>query len=165
MRQRRRSGVGGGRRVRAMGSAPRGRPALLAMVAVSLAAFLVLAAHQPASANNAMVCTFATGIVKTYENGVFKDEKVEPLTFTIQEIDLARQTAALITPQGRGDLKIVRAIGANHFLEVVTEGFLNMTTVYEAANAGEPMPAVHSRHFGFFGAPFISQYHGTCKPK
>jgi hypothetical protein len=119
----------------------------------------------PASANGALMCKFGSGVVKTFEKGVFKDEKVEALEFTIDDVDLVRQTASLLTKQGRGDLKIVRAIGANHFLEVVTEGFLNMTTVYEAAGPGAPMPAVHSRHFGFFGAPFVSQYHGTCVAK
>ena len=117
----------------------------------------------PAFAKGGMTCTFTDGVVKAFEKGVFKDEKVEALRFRIEEVDLVRQTAALRTEQGTGELKIVRAIGANHFLEVVTEGFLNMTTVYEAVKSGDPMPAVHSRHFGFFGAPFVSQYHGTCK--
>ena len=83
----------------------------------------------------------------------------------IEEIDLIRQSATLKMDQGKGELKIVRAIGANHFLEVVTEGFLNMTTIYDAPEAGGPRPAVHSRHFGFFGAPFVSQYYGTCTDK
>lgn len=128
----------------------------------SLACGLVVAAGV-ASANGGMTCTFKTGMVKTFENGAFKDEKVEALSFRIEDVDLVRQTASLKTKQGKGELKIVRAIGANHFLEVVTEGFLNMTTIYDAAGPGAPMPAVHSRHFGFFGAPFVSQYHGTCK--
>ena len=118
-----------------------------------------------ARANVAMTCTFTSGVVKTFENGAYKDEPIQPLTFQIDQVDLVRQTASLRTKQGRGELKIVRAIGANHFLEVVTEGFLNMTTVYDAAGPGAPMPAVHSRHFGFFGSPFVSQYHGTCTTK
>lgn len=128
------------------------------------ASFIMAVAAAPASASSAMTCTFDAGVVKTYENGAFKDEKVEPLSFKIDDVDLARQSATLETKQGRGDLKIVRAIGANHFLEVVTEGFLNMTTVYDAPGPGAAMPAVHSRHFGFFGAPFVSQYHGSCRP-
>ena len=118
---------------------------------------------QPAMAKGQMTCTFSSGVVKGFEDGAFKDEKVEALSFRIDDVDLVRQTAALRTKQGKGELKIVRAIGANHFLEVVTEGFLNMTTVYEPTKPGEPMPAVHSRHFGFFGAPFVSQYHGSCR--
>ena len=122
-------------------------------------------ALQPAMAKGQMTCTFSSGVVKGFEDGVFKDEKVEALSFRIDDVDLVRQTAALRTKQGKGELKIVRAIGANHFLEVVTEGFLNMTTVYEPTKPGDPMPAVHSRHFGFFGAPFVSQYHGSCQMK
>ncbi|MGI9480161.1 MAG: hypothetical protein ACR2PI_25895 [Hyphomicrobiaceae bacterium] len=126
-------------------------------------AFVTVSVLQPAAANGAMICNFNAGVVKTYENGVFKDEKLEALSFRIEDVDLVRQTAALRTKQGKGELKIVRAIGANHFLEVVTEGFLNMTTIYDAEKPGMPMPAVHSRHFGFFGAPFVSQYHGICQ--
>lgn len=136
---------------------------MLALVFAAL--WFAVAGAVPASANPPLLCTFTAGVVKTFEKGVFKDEKVEPLNFMIADVDLNRQTAALQTDQGKGELKIVRAIGANHFLEVVTEGFLNMTTVYDAPEEGGPRPAVHSRHFGFFGAPFVSQYHGTCVEK
>lgn len=132
-------------------------------IAAFAAAFTIAICASIASAEaTALTCTFKAGVVKTFEKGAFKDEEVKELTFKIGDIDLVRQTAALETDQGRGDLKVVRAIGANHYLEVVTEGFLNMTTIYDAPKEGEPMPAVHSRHFGFFGAPFVSQYHGTC---
>lgn len=131
--------------------------------AIGWLAFAFFAMLQPAVANSAMTCSFAAGVVKTFENGAFKDEKLEALSFRIEDVDLVRQTAALRTKQGKGELKIVRAIGANHYLEVVTEGFLNMTTIYDAEKPGMPMPAVHSRHFGFFGSPFVSQYHGTCQ--
>lgn len=116
-------------------------------------------------ANGSLTCSFLSGAVKTYENGGFKDEKVESLEFIVEDIDQIRQTATLRTQQGKGELKMVRAIGANHYLEVVTEGFLNMTTIYDALESGGPMPAVHSRHFGFFGAPFVSQFYGTCIQK
>lgn len=133
---------------------------LLAGVCCGLACVSVFSS---AMANGTMTCTFTAGVVKTFEKGAFKDEKLEALSFTIDDVDLVRQTATLKTKQGKGELKVVRAIGANHFLEVVTEGFLNVTTVYDASGPGAPMPAVHSRHFGFFGAPFVSQYHGTCR--
>ena len=38
-----------------------------------------------------------------------------------------------------------------HFLEVVTEGFLNITTVYDKDDTKGAYPAVHSRHFGHVG--------------
>lgn len=117
------------------------------------------------AAEPALTCSFTSGVVKSFDKGGFKDEKVEVLSFRIVDVDLNQQTASLETEQGKGGLKIVRAIGANHYLEVVTEGFLNVTTIYEAAEAGGPMPAVHSRHFGFFGQPFVSQYYGTCVAK
>lgn len=134
------------------------------VTALSVLILALASAVAPVEANGSLACSFTSGVVKTFENGAFKDEKIATLSFKIDDIDLVRQTATLETEQGRGDLKIVRAIGANHYLEVVTEGFLNMTTIYEPAGPGAPMPAVHSRHFGFFGAPFVSQYHGTCRP-
>jgi len=129
---------------------------------------LLVTAHGAApvvAAEPTLVCTFTSGVVKTFEKGAFKDEKVDAISFEIADVDLERQTASLETGQGKGELKIVRAIGANHYLEVVTEGFLNITTVYEPTANGGPMPAVHSRHFGFFGQPFVSQYYGTCTAK
>jgi len=136
---------------------------LLAMLLISLVA---MPAH-PAWANTpaGFDCTFSAGTVRTYEGGAFKTQDAAVFTFKIGEINLQSQNASLITPKGKGDLKIVRAIGANHFLEVVTEGFLNITTIYDAAVGTAIYPAVHSRHFGLFGTPVVSQYQGTCKPR
>jgi len=110
-------------------------------------------------------CVFPSGKVHTFENDVFQEDNASKLSFEIGDIQLDRQTASLVTPQGKGGLKIVRAIGANHFLEVITEGFLNITTIYGAAASDGSFPAVHSRHIGLLGTPVVSQYHGTCKSK
>lgn len=110
-------------------------------------------------------CTFPSGTVNTFENEVYQAAPASPLAFEIGDVDLPRQKAALVTPKGKGELKIVRAIGANHFLEVITEGFLNITTIYESPAADGSLPAAHSRHFGLLGQPVVSQYHGTCKRK
>ncbi len=111
------------------------------------------------------ICSFPAGTVNTFENDVFQAGPAKALTFEIGDVELRRQTASLVTPRGKGELKIVRAIGANHFLEVITEGFLNITTIYESPAGDGSLPAVHSRHFGLFGSPVVSQYHGTCKKK
>ncbi len=49
------------------------------------------------------------------------------------EVDLKVSGPCLQDGQRRrkGELRVVRAVNANHFLEVVNEGFLNMTTVYD----------------------------------
>jgi hypothetical protein len=57
---------------------------------------------------------------------------------------------------------VVRAINANHYLEVVNEGFLNLTTVYDKDEKTGKYPAVHSRHFGILGQPVFGQYTGFC---
>ena len=89
------------------------------------------------------------------------------LTFEITEVDLDGQSARLLTDghDNPGTLKIVRAINANHFLEVVNEGFLNLTTVYDKDPATGAHPAVHSRHFGLLGQPVFAQYAGSCTAK
>ncbi|MCK5495364.1 MAG: hypothetical protein KAI80_03040, partial [Hyphomicrobiaceae bacterium] len=78
-------------------------------------------------------CTFETGHAWSYKEGEFSSKAPALLTFEITEIDLDGQSARLLTDghDNPGTLKIVRAINANHFLEVVNEGFLNLTTVYD----------------------------------
>ena len=132
---------------------------------VAVFAMALLSAASLAFAANGFDCKFPSGIVNTFENEVYQAAPANLLSFEIGDIDLRRQTAAIVTPKGKGGLKIVRAIGANHFLEVINEGFLNITTIYETPAADGSLPAVHSRHFGLLGMPVVSQYHGTCKPK
>lgn len=140
---------------------------LVAAAAVVVAALLAssFGASEQAFAQNGrvMTCTFSAGQVNTFENGAFRSEKTSVLTFEIGDIDLDRQTAALITARGKGELRVVRAINANHFLEVVTEGFLNITTIYDVG--GDALPAVHSRHLGLLGQPVTAQYQGICRVK
>ena len=131
-----------------------------------LSAVLLLApVRSPALAATGFMCDFPSGTVNTFENEVYQAAQASPLAFEIGDVDLRGQKASLVTPKGKGELKIVRAIGANHFLEVITEGFLNITTIYDSPAADGSLPAVHSRHFGLLGLPVVSQYHGTCKPK
>ena len=118
-----------------------------------------------ADAATGFVCTFKAGSTLSYTKAKFKRAVAKPLAFDIASIDLAGQKAELVTPKGRGELKIVRALNANHFLEVVAEGFLNITTVYDFDAAAKAHPAVHSRHFGLFGEPVVAQYQGFCTPK
>ena len=88
---------------------------------------------EPQAEPKGFVCSFSTGTSSIYENGAFKVKPPVALNFEIADIDLDGQTAHLITDgqNKAGALKIVRAINANHFLEVVNEGFLNLTTVYD----------------------------------
>ena len=138
------------------------RGAAVRLVAAMLGVW-VLAGVARAETAKAYTCSFDAGMVHTFENGAFSSKAAQKLAFEIGDIDFARQSAALVTPKGKGELRIVRAIGANHFLEVITEGFLNITTIYEAGPSGGPYPAVHSRHFGLLGTPVVSQYRGSCR--
>jgi hypothetical protein len=121
-------------------------------------------------------CSFRAGTTLTYNKarGTFRKVAAKPLTFEVDSIDLPGQKAELTTgsgtgkagvPKGKGPLRIVRALNANHYLEVVNDGFLNITTIYDRDAKAAAHPAVHSRHFGLFGEPVVAQYQGFCKPK
>jgi hypothetical protein len=106
------------------------------------------------------------GYAWSYDSGKFKSEPAKDLSFEIGNIDLEKQSATLIIDgKSANTLKIVRALNANTFLEVVNEGFLNMTTIYDRDPATGKYPAVHSRHFGLFGQPIFAQYAGNCAAK
>ena len=77
----------------------------------------------------------------------------------------AAQSAQLLTERGTGALRLVQAVNATHYLEVVTEGYLNVTTVYDKDEASGKYPAVHSRHLGILGQPVITHYQGFCEAK
>jgi len=109
-------------------------------------------------------CTFSSGVTGSYEGGVFQSKTSSPLSFSIEDIDIEAQKATLKSGKdvSEGKLSVVRAINANHYLEVVNEGFLNLTTVYDKDESTGKYPAVHSRHFGFLGQPSFAQYTGFC---
>lgn len=140
----------------------------LSMITRCMVVALFCIGSAPAYAADAatnFICTFKAGSTLSYTNAKFKRAIAKPLAFDIGSIDLAGQKAELVTPKGRGELKIVRALNANHFLEVVAEGFLNITTVYDFDATAKAHPAVHSRHFGLFGEPVVAQYQGFCTSK
>lgn len=112
-------------------------------------------------------CTFKAGAAWTYATGNYTSAEPEPLTFGIEAVDLERQIARLsIAGKPVGNpLRVVRALNANHFLEVAQEGFLNVTTIYDVDPATGTRPAIHSRHLGVFGQPVFSQYAGFCTAK
>ncbi len=135
------------------------------MMALALSAMAgILGAAQASAAETAtgFACTFRTGTTLSYTNAKYRRTVAKPLAFDIAAIDLDGQKAELVTAKGRGTLRVVRAINANHYLEVVAEGFLNITTVYDLDPKAKAHPAVHSRHFGLFGEPVVAQYHGFC---
>lgn len=148
-------------------------PACLGLVrpglAMPVATFLALAAFLPPAAAQetptGYACAFNRGASQAYVKGRYRTRLAKALTMEIGAINLEGQRAELVTPDGRGALRIVRALGANHFLEVVAEGYLNITTVYQKDEARGFYPAVHSRHFGLFGEPLVAQYTGTCMAK
>jgi hypothetical protein len=132
----------------------------LALIATPVAMTPALAQDTP----KALTCTFKTGTSTTYAKGKFQARRAKPLSFGVADIDLEGQKATLVTTAGgKGNLRVVRAINANHFLEVVTEGFLNITTIYDKDPVTGAWPAVHSRHVGILGQPVVAQYTGFCR--
>jgi hypothetical protein len=141
---------------------------MLSRFAYTTVVFIAMTLTSPANAAEdpkSYVCAFSTGAAFAYESEAFKPEKVGPINFEIKSVNPEMQSADLVTPAGARPLRVVRAVNALHFLEVVGEGFLNMTTIYDRDDAKAAHPAVHSRHFGVLGQPVIGQYQGFCQGK
>lgn len=133
-------------------------------IVLLVAALAASPAHAAGEAKS-FACNFTNGSTNVYEKGQFVQEKAAPLAFGIGAVNDQAQTAELRTERGVGNLRVVHAVNATHFLEVVTEGSLHITTIYDKDDAKGAYPAVHSRHFGLFGQPIVSQYHGFCEAK
>jgi hypothetical protein len=135
---------------------------LLTALLIALAgAGRVGAAENPA----AFECAFTKGVTHVYDGGRFVEEPAAALTFGIAAINAPKQSAEIRTGGGSGILKLVHAVNATHFLEVVTEGSLHITTVFDKDDAKGAYPAVHSRHFALLGQPIVTQYQGFCQAK
>jgi hypothetical protein len=149
--------------MRLVQSERRGSIAMMGRPIGLCALLILLASPLRADEPTAFTCTFTEGVTHAYGNGEFTAEKASPLTFGIAAIDTKAQSAELKTRGGTGQLRIVQAVNAMHFLEVVTEGFLHLTTVYDKDETKGAYPAVHSRHFGILGQPLVTQYQGFCE--
>ena len=134
-------------------------------------AFGVAGAGLPALAADESLpplsCSFKAGAAWAYNAGNYTSAQPEPLAFEIEGVDLERQSARLsIAGKPVGNpLSVVRALNANHFLEVAQEGFLNVTTIHDLDPATGSRPAIHSRHLGVLGQPIFAQYAGFCTAK
>jgi hypothetical protein len=133
------------------------------LLIVLLLSVLAMSPAGAAEGPKAFACTFTSGLTHVYEKGQFMPEKATPLSFGIAAIDARAQTADLKTERGTGSLRIVHAVNATHFLEVVTEGSLHITTIFDKDDDKNAYPAVHSRHFGLLGQPIVTQYQGFCE--
>ena len=115
----------------------------------------------------ALSCTFKQGAAWSYDAGTYTRADPEPLAFGIEGIDLEVLTATLMIDGKAASrpMRVVRALNANHFLEVAQEGFLNVTTVFDTDAATGSRPAIHSRHLGLLGQPIFAQYAGFCSAR
>jgi hypothetical protein len=140
---------------------------IVASIAASAVVLSLAFAAEAQDAPSSYVCEFTGGQAWSYTAGTFQSKPPQPLSFTIENVDLEKQTAVLKAKSGGlpGKLSVVRAINANHFIEAVNEGFLNLTTIYDKDPATGTYPAVHSRHFGILGQPVFGQYTGSCRPE
>lgn len=139
---------------------------MLSRIVLTLASGLLAAGVAHAVEDQtAFDCTFGMGTTRIYDNKQFTQQPAKPLSFAITGIDAKSQSAEMKTAGGSGTLRLVLAVNATHFLEVATEGALNITTIYEKDDAKGDFPAVHSRHFALLGQPIVTQYQGFCQAK
>lgn len=135
---------------------------VLRFAAVLAAVCAATAPSHAVSEPQGYSCAFNVGTARTYDKGRFKPEKASKVAFEIDKIAVDQQTAQIKRGETVGTLRVVRAVNALHFLEVVGEGFMNVTTVYDRDAKATKHPAVHSRHFGVLGQPIFAQYQGLC---
>ena len=139
---------------------------MIARPIVSLACWCCCRGPAGADEPKAFACSFTAGVTHSYDKGQFTAEKAAPLAFGIAGIDHHTPDRGLQDRERHRALRVVQAVNATHFLEVATEGFLNITTIYDKDEAkGGAHPAVHSRHFGILGQPIVTQYQGFCEAK
>jgi hypothetical protein len=140
------------------------KPAAALAVAQAIGLCVATGAMGAEDGPRNLSCSFKEGAAWTYDAGQFQSKASNPLSFSVGDIDLEKQTATIkATPDAKpGKLSVVRAINANHFIEAVNEGFLNLTTVYDKDGTTGKYPAVHSRHGGVLGSPVFGQYTGFC---
>lgn len=131
-------------------------------IAALAAAFVSIMGGAPLAAQE-YSCRFGSGSAHVFENGGYEQRRAGTLEFGIAAVDVNAQTAELRTGKGSGRLRVVLALGAQHFIEVAAAGYLNLTTIYEQASTVGVYPAVHSRHSNVAGAPVVSQLHGFCR--
>jgi hypothetical protein len=130
----------------------------------SLVLVLACALAVPAAAADPQgyACSFNIGSARSFDKGRFKPDKPGRVAFEITAIAIDQQTAAAKRGETSAVLRVVRAVNALHFLEIVGEGYMNITTVYDRDPKATKHAAVHSRHFGVLGQPIFSQYFGFC---
>lgn len=92
-----------------------------------------------------------------------KTAQQKDFSFVIDGIDYRKGTARLIGNAGSQDLRAVIGDGSVSFVEQVTVGSLNLTTVFAWRGDAGRFKAVHSRHTAI-GGPTPSQNYGYCQP-
>jgi hypothetical protein len=107
-------------------------------------------------------CTFTEGTAASYDKGAFRPEPASAIRFEVTEIGLAAQTATLVIGERRATVRVFRGVSALNVLEIVAEGYLNVTTIYDRDVGAATHPAVHARHFGVLSQPVVSHYRGSC---
>ncbi|MEL6288063.1 MAG: hypothetical protein AAFQ42_07760 [Pseudomonadota bacterium] len=119
-----------------------------------------LAAMSTSEQSASYACAFEKGAAWQVADQRFSDDRFSPLSFELSRDQGGSDTAQLSTRDGKTDVKVVRAIGATHYIEVTVAGYLTLTTLY---GEGDRVPAVHSRHLGIVGQPVGGQLHGFCE--
>jgi|GEM_PF-7088932 len=123
-------------------------------------AFLFLAAGSAAqAAPRSLRCDFADGTSRLWDRE--SRQTFGTTTIVYDGIDPAQGRARLVGKGGTVDVSLIATPRRLSFVEVVPDGTMNITSVYETAT---DMKAVHSRHAGTPENPALSQTYGYCKP-
>jgi len=139
------------------------------LLAIALTLCLVL--PLPAVAGDvdlqakAFSCNFESGLFTSFENGAPESEPSGELSFVFASVDLEKGSAQMVGNNGAADVFLLAGSRTLHFLEQTPTGNLNVTTIYQDRSDNGHLIAVHSRHVGVEGDPWMSQYWGTCEAR
>ena len=116
-------------------------------------------------AARSLKCTFGPGSQADWKGGRLKLELVDgglPESH-FNSIDLQKGTARLISNIGAADVAVLLSLKGISFLEETGSGNFNFTTVFAESSSEGGFIVVTSRHLHLISAPFVIQFHGTCK--
>lgn len=94
----------------------------------------------------------------------FSDRGGQALELRIKLRDRNTGRAEISGNNGSAEVELRQNSTQAQFIETTPLGSMTITTVFAPPSAGEPMPAVHSRHIQIAPANVaVSQYAGSCE--
>lgn len=132
--------------------------AVLAVVLASVSAYAAAPAAPRVPVSTKLVCEFDEGVFRAWGDRTTANQNRLVLVYTFDP--KSPTSARLVGNAGSADVMMAVTRSTINFVETTASGNLNSTTIYRGP---PPSKAVHSRHTGTPGQPFLSQMYGSCE--